>query len=390
VTPARRRSTARTRAARAAADTRFMARALELAAQGLGRTWPNPPVGAVFVRGGRIVGEGYHTRAGAAHAEVEALRRAGRRARGATLYVTLEPCTHHGRTPPCVDALLPLALRRVVVAMPDPDPRVRGRGIRRLRAAGVPVSVGCGADSARVLTAGYCMRVLRGRPQVTLKLAATLDGRIATASGASRWITGPPARALAHGLRDVSDAVLVGAETVRADDPRLTCRLPGGHDPLRVVLAGRRLELPARARVLARGTVVVAPRGAPAARVAALRRRGADVLLLPAARGRVSFAALARALGRRGVTSLLVEGGGTVAAAAIRAGVADRLILFLAPVLFGGDGVPAVGALGVARPAGAVRLELVAVTRIGPDLVLEGRFHHGRRTRGFASARSAR
>jgi diaminohydroxyphosphoribosylaminopyrimidine deaminase/5-amino-6-(5-phosphoribosylamino)uracil reductase len=383
---------ARAGASGAAADERFMARALELAAHGLGRTWPNPPVGAVFVRGGRIVGEGYHTRAGAAHAEVEALRRAGRRARGATLYVTLEPCTHHGRTPPCVEALLPLGLRRVVVAMPDPDPRVRGRGIRRLRGARIPVVVGPGAEQARVLTAGYCTRVLRGRPQVTLKLAATLDGRIATASGASRWITGPAARALAHGLRDVSDAVLVGAATVRADDPRLTCRLPGGRDPLRVVLAGPRLDLPSGARVLTAGTVVIAPRDAPAARVAALRRRGVDVLLLPAKRGRVSFAAVARALGARGITSLLVEGGGTVAAAAIRSGVADRLILFLAPVLFGGDGVSAIGELGVAHPTRGIRLERVAVTWIGPDLVLEGRLRHARRAtaRPFASARSAR
>jgi diaminohydroxyphosphoribosylaminopyrimidine deaminase/5-amino-6-(5-phosphoribosylamino)uracil reductase len=369
-----------------------MARALALAAQGLGRTWPNPPVGAVFVRGGRIVGEGWHTRAGAAHAEVEALRRAGRRARGGTLYVTLEPCTHHGRTPPCVEALLPLGLRRVVVAMPDPNPRVRGRGIRRLRAAGVPVTLGTGAAQARVLTAGYCALVLRGRPHVTLKLAATLDGRIATAAGASRWITGPAARALAHGLRDVSDAVLVGAGTVRADDPRLTCRLPGGHDPLRVVLAGPRLDQPPRARVLRAGTVVVAPRGAPAARVRALRRRGVDVLLLPARRGRVAFADAARALGARGITALLVEGGGEVAAAAIRAGVADRLILFLAPVLFGGDAVPAIGDLALARPAGAVRVEPVAVTRIGADLVLEGhlRYARGGAARGFASARSAR
>jgi len=389
MTPARRRTTAR---GRAAADERFMARALALAAQGLGRTWPNPPVGAVFVRGGRIVGEGWHTRAGAPHAEVEGLRRAGRRARGSTLYVTLEPCTHWGRTPPCVEALLPLHLRRVVVAMMDPNPRVRGRGVRRLRAAGIPVSVGVGETPARVLTAGYCMHVLHGRPQVTLKLAATLDGRIATAAGASRWITGPPARALAHGLRDLSDAVLVGAGTVRADDPRLTCRLPGGHDPLRVVLAGPRLDLPARARVLGMGTVVVAPRGAPAARVAALRRRGAEVVLLPARRGRISFAAVVRALGARGITSLLVEGGGAVAAEAVRAGVADRLVLFLAPVLFGGDGVPAIGPLGVTRPAGAVRVEVVAVTRIGPDLLLEGRLHYARRrsAKAFASTRRAR
>ena len=392
---ARRRRRARAMAARAAADERFMTRALELAAQGLGRTSPNPPVGAVFVRGGRITGEGFHTRAGAAHAEVEALRRAGGRARGATLYVTLEPCTHHGRTPPCVEALLPLGLRRVVIAMLDPNPRVRGRGIRRLRAAGIPVTVGPGADAARVITAGYCSRVQRGRPLVTLKLAATVDGRIATAAGASRWITGPAARALVHGLRDVSDAVLVGAGTVRADDPRLTCRLPGGHDPLRVVLAGARLALPARAHVLARGgppTLVVAPEGAPAARVAALRRRRVEVLLLPGRRGRVAFADLARVLGARGINSLLVEGGGAVAAEAIRAGVADRLILFLAPLLFGGDGVPAIGDLGVVRPSGAVRLEHVAVTRIGPDLVLEARLRYarGRSARPFASARSAR
>ena len=246
-----------------------------------------------------------------------------------------------------------------------------------------------------MITAGYCTRVQRGRPLVTLKLAATVDGRIATAAGASRWITGPAARALAHGLRDVSDAVMVGAATVRADDPRLTCRLPGGHDPLRIVLAGPRLALPPRAQVLARGgppTLVVAPQSAPAVRVAALRRRGIDVLLLPARRGRIPFADLARALGSRGINSLLVEGGGTVAAEAIRAGVADRLILFLAPLLFGGDGVPAIGDLGVVRPSAGVRLDLVAVTRIGPDLVLEARLRHARRgtSRPFASARSAR
>src|SRR5262245_24025237 len=201
-----------------------MARALALAERGLGRTFPNPPVGAVLVRDGRVVGEGFHQRAGEPHAEIQALRAAGERARGATLYVTLEPCTHFGRTPPCVDALLPLGLRRAVVAMVDPDPRVRGRGIARLRRARVAVAVGPGAEDARRLMLGFCSRVLRGRPLVTLKLAATLDGRIATASGDARWVTGPPARRLAHALRDLSDAVLVGAGTVRADDPRLTCR----------------------------------------------------------------------------------------------------------------------------------------------------------------------
>jgi len=360
----------------AAADARFMARALALAAEGLGRTFPNPPVGAVFVRGGRVVGEGFHHRAGAPHAEIEALRAAGGRVRGATLYVTLEPCAHHGRTPPCAEALVGLGLRRIVVAMVDPNPRVRGRGIAKLRRAGIPVAVGPGAEEARLLTAGYRARVLHGRPLVTLKLATTLDGRIAAAGGDARWITGPAARRLAHALRDVSDAVLVGAGTVRADDPRLTCRLPGGHDPVRIVLAGPALRLPARARVLARGgppTWVVAPRGAPAARVAALRRRGVEVLLVPGRRGRVPFAALVRLLGARGLTSLLVEGGGTVAAEALRARAVDRLVLFVAPAILGGDGVAAVGPLGRVRVRDAVRVGGLAVAHVGPDLVLEGR-----------------
>ncbi len=357
-------------------DARFMARALKLAARGLGRTWPNPPVGAVLVRGGRVVGEGFHRRAGLPHAEVEALRAAGARARGATLYVTLEPCTHHGRTPPCVDALVRLGLRRVVVAIPDPNPRVRGRGIARLRRARVPVVVGPGAEEARRLTAGYRSRLLRGRPLVTLKLATTLDGRIAARGGDARWITGPAARRLAHAFRDVSDAVLVGAGTVRADDPRLTCRLPGGRDPVRVVLAGRHLALPPRARVLARGgppTWVVAPAGAAPGRVAALRRRGVEVLLVPPRGPRVRFAALVRALAARGLTTLLVEGGAAVAAEALRAGVVDRLVLFVAPTLLGGDGVPMVGALGITRVARALRVRGLAVGRVGGDLVLEGR-----------------
>ena len=354
---------------------RFMARALELAARGLGRTFPNPPVGAVLVRHGRIVGEGYHTRAGAAHAEVEALRAAGRRARGATLYVTLEPCTHHGRTPPCIEALLPVGLRGVVVAIPDPNPRVRGRGIAALRRARVPVVVGPGAAESRRLTAGYRSLIVRRRPLVTLKLAASLDGRIAVAkTGRREWITGAAARRLVHALRDISDAVLVGAGTVRADDPRLTCRLPGGRSPVRIVLAGPRLALPRRAQVLAKGgppTWVVAPVGTKPGAVAGLRGRGVEVLLLPARRGRVRFPALLRALGARGLTSLLIEGGGTVAGEALRARAVDRLVLFMAPVLVGEEGVPAIGPLGVRRIARAVRVDDLAVARVGRDLVLE-------------------
>jgi diaminohydroxyphosphoribosylaminopyrimidine deaminase/5-amino-6-(5-phosphoribosylamino)uracil reductase len=358
------------------ADATWMARALALAANGLGRTHPNPPVGAVFVRGGRVLGEGFHTRAGAPHAEVEALRRARGGVRGGTLYVTLEPCAHHGRTPPCVDALVPLGLRRVVVATVDPDPRVRGRGIRALRRAGLRVDVGVGRREADVLLGGFRSRVLRGRPEVTLKLAVTLDGRIAAHGGDARWITGRDARRMAHALRNVTDAILVGAGTVRADDPRLTCRLRGGHDPIRVVLAGASLALPPRAHVLARGgppTWVVAPADASPRRAARLRKAGIEVILLPARRGHVPFGAVAEALGSRGIGTLLVEGGATVAADALRAKVVDRMVLFMAPAVLGGDGVPAIAPLGIRRVADGIRLDGLAVARLGDDVVLEGR-----------------
>ena len=358
-----------------------MARALELAARGLGRTFPNPPVGAVLVRGDRVVGAGWHRRAGGPHAEIVALRAAGARARGATLYVTLEPCTHFGRTPPCLDALLPVGLRRVVVAMADPNPRVRGRGIAGLRRAGVPVAVGPGAEEARRLTAGYAMRVRSGRPLISLKLATTLDGRIAASTGDARWVTGAAARRLAHGLRAVSDAVLVGAGTVRADDPRLTCRLRGGGDPIRIVVAGPTLRLPPRAHVLARGgppTWIVAPASTAPGRVRALRRRGVEVILVTGAGGRVPFDALAQALGARGLTSVLIEGGGDVAAAALRARVVDRLVLFVAPRLLGGDGVAAIGPIDIRAMRAALRVEGLSVARVGDDLVLEGRVRYPR------------
>ncbi len=378
-------------------DEVWMRRALALAARGLGRTFPNPPVGAVLVRGGRVVGEGFHARAGGPHAEINAIRAARARARGAELFVTLEPCSHHGRTPPCVEALLDLGLRRVVVGVHDPNPRVRGRGIRRLRRAGIPVTVGVEAAAAHELVAGFRSRVLRGRPLVTLKLAVTLDGRIAAAGGDARWISGAGARRLVHRLRGVSDAVLVGAGTVRADDPRLTCRIVGGRDPLRIVLAGRELALPPRAHVLARDgppTLVISPAGARPDRVAALGRRGVEVLLLPGRAGRVSFQKVVGALGERGLTTLLVEGGSTVAADALRAGVVDRVVLFVAPSFLGADGVAAVGPLGIHRAADAFRLGPLTVRRIGGDLVLEGKPRRRRRRPAravpFASHRGAR
>jgi len=357
-----------------------MARALALAARGLGRTFPNPAVGAVFVRGGRVVGEGFHARAGGPHAEIEALRRAGRKAMGADLYVTLEPCAHTGRTPPCVASLLPLRLRRVVVAVVDPNPKVRGRSVRALRRAGVRVTTGVRATEGLELIRGYRRWMLDGRPWVVLKLAASLDGRIAAAGGRFGWITGVPARRRAHAMRAVTDAVLVGAQTVRTDDPRLTCRTRRGADPVRVVVSGPRLELSTRANVFARGAApvwVIAPRGASRRRAAALRRAGAEIELLPGRAGRVSFRRIVAALGKRGVTRLLIEGGGAVAAAALEAQVVDEIALFLAPIVIGAAGVPAVGSLRVPNVGRAVRLGALRVEAVGRDLLVTAAVRHG-------------
>jgi len=270
-------------------DQAFMARALDLALQGRGLTSPNPVVGALVVAAGAVVGQGYHRRAGEAHAEVLALAEAGSRARGATLYVTLEPCNHHGRTPPCTDAIIAAGVRRVVFGVRDPNPLVRGGGGARLRRHGIAVELGVEAEACAELLAGFTSLVTRRRPLVTLKLAASLDGRIATSTGASRWITSPPARALVHQLRDEHDAIMVGAGTVIADDPQLTCRRRGGRDPLRVIVDGR-LRLPLTAAVVseraAAGTAVAtAVRGG--AKLRALRRRGVRVVSLPGRRGPV-------------------------------------------------------------------------------------------------------
>ena len=369
-----------------------MTRALALARRGLGRTHPNPPVGAVFVRAGEVLGEGFHRRAGCPHAEIEALHAAGGAVRGATLYVTLEPCSHEGRTPACVAALRALGLRRVVVAMVDPNPRVRGRGIRLLRASGVRVDVGLGAAQAADLTAGYRSWITRGRPLITLKLAASLDGGIATAQGRSRWITGRPARRHARGLRAASDAIAVGSETVRRDDPRLTCRLRGGANPMRVVLCGAALRIPLGAAVFGpeAPTVVVAPRGADPHRLAALERRGVEVLCLRARGERVPFERVASALGARGITTLLIEGGGTVAADALRARSVDRVVWYAAPLILGGDARSAVGALGVRAIADGIRLRDVTVAALGADLVVSGRVAYAGARRAVASPQGAR
>lgn len=353
-------------------DARFMARAVELARRGLGRTSPNPPVGAVVVRDGRIVGEGWHRRAGGPHAEVVALRHAGAAARGATLYVTLEPCSHFGRTPPCATAVIAARLRRVVVAVGDPNPRVRGRGLRALRAAGVRVDVGVLATEAGAVSAWFRHAVVRRRPYVILKLAASLDGRIATATGDARWVSGAPARRWVHELRNRVDAVMVGAGTVLADDPALTCRLRGGRDPLRVIVDGR-LRVSADARVFRQRstapTVVATTEAASSARRRAIARTGAEILVLPGRAGRLRIPALLAALAARGVVSVLLEGGGDVAASALRDRAVDRILVVSAPLLIGGDGRPMLGGLGVRRLARAPRLRDVRITRLGDDVL---------------------
>lgn len=352
-----------------AADRRFMRLALRLGRRGLGRTSPNPPVGAVVVRDGRVVGKGYHRVAGAPHAEVEALRQAGPRARGATLYVTLEPCNHHGRTPPCTEAVLAAGIRRVVLGVLDPNPHVSGGGARRLAEAGVEVVAGVEADACAELIEGFAKRSTTGLPFVTLKLAASADGRIATADGESRWITSEQSRRLVHRLRDYNDAVVVGAGTVATDDPRLTCRLRGGRDPLRVIIDGA-LRVPPNAQVvqpeMASGTVVFTARR-NARRARELRRRGVRVVELPAQGGRLSLARVLEMLAAEGISSVLCEGGATLAAGLLREGLVDRALFFYAPKLLGGDGVPMIGALGVRRMVEALPLGRLRLRRVGPD-----------------------
>ncbi|HTE70817.1 MAG TPA: bifunctional diaminohydroxyphosphoribosylaminopyrimidine deaminase/5-amino-6-(5-phosphoribosylamino)uracil reductase RibD [Actinomycetes bacterium] len=370
-------------AAERQSDEAWMARAVALAEGGRGTTGPNPMVGAVLVRDGRVVGEGFHLAAGQPHAETLALAAAGPLAAGATCYVTLEPCAHQGRTPPCVDALLAAGVARVVVAVPDPDPRVAGAGLARLAAAGVQVTVGAGADAAADQNAAYLTHRRLGRPRITLKAAASLDGKVAAPDGTSQWITGPAARSDAHRLRAEADAVCVGAGTAMADDPRLTVRLDGyaGRQPLRVLVdATGRVGADGRLFDGEAATLVATTATASAAAFDAWKAAGAEVLVCPqadrapaaprVARG-VDLGHLAGLLGERGVLELLVEGGPRLQASFWAAGLADRLIWYLAPLVIGGDGAPGLlGGDGAATLAAAGRLRLASVDRLGDDLRL--------------------
>jgi diaminohydroxyphosphoribosylaminopyrimidine deaminase/5-amino-6-(5-phosphoribosylamino)uracil reductase len=352
-----------------------MAAALVLARRGLGRVAPNPAVGCILVRDGRVVGRGWTQPGGRPHAETEALRRAGAAARGATAYVSLEPCAHHGKTPPCTEALIAAGVRRVVVPLEDPDPRVGGRGLATLSEAGVEVTLGVAHAPAAALNQGFFLHVREGRPLFTLKLATTLDGRIATHGGESHWITGERARQRAHLLRAEHDAVLIGALTALADNPMLTCRLPGleAATLYRIVLDGR-LRLPLTHDLVATArqtpTLLVTLPEADWRRLEAYEEAGVETLAVPPDDGgRPDVTQLARALAERGLTRVLIEGGATVAAAFLRAGLIDRLEWFRAATLIGGDGVPATAPFGIDRLADAPGFTRTGLIDLGGDVL---------------------
>ncbi|SES92819.1 bifunctional diaminohydroxyphosphoribosylaminopyrimidine deaminase/5-amino-6-(5-phosphoribosylamino)uracil reductase RibD [Oceanicella actignis] len=365
-------------------DRRWMRAALSLARRALGRAAPNPAVGCVLVREGRVIGRGWTMPGGRPHAERVALDQAAalggaEAARGATAYVTLEPCAHHGRTPPCADALIAAGVARVVAATGDPDPRVNGKGLARLGAAGIAVETGVLRAEAEALNAGFLMRHRAGRPLVTLKMAASLDGRIALASGESRWITGPEARRRTHLMRAEADALMIGSGTLLADDPALDVRLPGLEDasPAAVALDGR-LRMPPHGRLAraARARRVLALHGPDAAPEAAAALRALGVETVPVARGadgRLDLRAALGELAERGFNSVLCEGGGALAAALIRQDLADELAWFHAGAALGADARPAVGPLALAGLALAPRFELVSHERLGADVLTRWR-----------------
>lgn len=361
----------------AAVDSQYMQQVLELARGGLGFVSPNPLVGCVIVKDGEIVGRGYHQHFGGPHAEVHALQEAGSRAQGAMLYVNLEPCSHTGKTPPCADAVIGAGVSRVVVALRDPNPLVAGRGLSRMAQAGIAVSVGVREAEARKLNEAFCKYISTRRPFVTLKSATTLDGKIATRTGASQWITGELARQEGHRLRHAADAILVGVGTVVQDDPQLTTRLPDrqGVNPLRVIVDST-LRLPLHAQVTdvaaERRTLVATTARAPEAQCERLRTRGVEVVCLPAYDdGRVDLEALFGYLGEHGVASVLVEGGATLSASLLRRRLVDKVLFFVAPKIIGGDGVSVVGACGVETMEQVINFQDVVGQRLGQDFLLE-------------------
>ncbi len=361
-------------------DETYMRLALQLARKGLGKTSPNPMVGAVVVRRGEIVGKGYHHRAGGPHAEILALSQAGEKARGATLYLNLEPCDHFGRTPPCTRAILESGIKRVVAGMKDPNPLVSGKGVARLRRAGVKIELGILHEECDALNVAFRKFITTRTPFIVLKAAMSLDGKIATRSGDSRWISSERSRELVHLLRSQYDAVVVGIGTVLKDDPLLNVRLTGKkikRHPLRVIVDSR-LRLPFHSRIVRTArefpTLVVTTRSARAGKMKRLEELGVEVAILRRGReSQVSLKLLAKELGRRGVLTALLEGGPTLNARALQEKIVDRFLIFVAPKIIGGEKAPGmIGGTGAHRLRDAWSLEILNVRRLGPDLLIEG------------------
>jgi diaminohydroxyphosphoribosylaminopyrimidine deaminase / 5-amino-6-(5-phosphoribosylamino)uracil reductase len=362
-----------------ATDHAHMAQALRLAARGLDTTTPNPRVGCVLVKDGRVVGEGWHERAGGPHAEAVALQAAGGKAAGATAYVSLEPCSHHGRTPPCADALIEARVSRVVAAMQDPNPQVAGQGFERLRAAGIATRSGLMESEARELNVGFVSRMTRGRPWLRVKIAASLDGKTALGNGVSQWITGPDARRDGHRWRARSCAILTGIGTLKDDDPRLTVRdVEASRQPLRVVVdSGLRMD--PHAKILDGDPVLVATAVSDAARSRALADKGASVVVVPDGQGKVDLAALMAELGKRGMNEVLVEAGINLNSALLRAGLVDELLIYLAPHLLGDAGRGMLDLGAVTQMQERLALDVRETRMIGPDLRILARLVGGAR-----------
>jgi diaminohydroxyphosphoribosylaminopyrimidine deaminase/5-amino-6-(5-phosphoribosylamino)uracil reductase len=359
-------------------DETYMRMAIDLAEQGRGWTSPNPMVGAVIVKDGKVVGKGFHQAAGGPHGEIHALNDAGEKARGATLYVTLEPCNHTGRTPPCTQAILKGGIKRVVAGMKDPNPQVTGGGLAFLKSQGLDVSAGICEDECRRLNEIFIKYVTTSLPFVILKCAATLDGRIATRTGDSKWITNPLSRQFAHELRHTVDAIMVGVGTVLKDNPQLTTRLEGrkGSDPIRIVL-DTHLSISPNARLLHLAsdsdTLIVTSSAPPAEKKRMLERPGVRFLALDDAEGQIDLTALVRELGRMGVASLLIEGGSRVNGSALRAGIVDKIYIFYAPKIYGGDdGVPICAGPGLELMEQSMQIKDVSVHRFEDDVMIEG------------------
>ena len=356
-------------------DEKWMKRALRLAEKGRGRTSPNPMVGAVLVKEGKVIGEGYHVKAGGDHAEIIALRQAGDEARGATLYLNLEPCTHYGKTPPCAPAVIHSGVKRVVIGMEDPNPLVSGRGAEQLRTAGLEVEVGIHEKECRRLNEDFCKYILKREPFIILKVAATLDGKVAARDGDSKWISGEASRRFVHRLRDQVDGVIVGIGTILKDDPMLTTRVKGGRDPYRIILDSR-LRIPEEAKVTEISpskTIIATTEAAPKDKIERLENKKVRVLVLDSKEGRVNLKTCLSQLGEMEMMSLLVEGGSKINGAFLDENLIDKLILFLSPKIIGDSQALGIfGGKGVSNLKEAIALREIRTKRIGEDILIEG------------------